>query len=260
MNPGPDSNAIGAVLEAFPLTSCFCLRVPPFCSIQPRYQLSVPLLSVIYLLFAFLYEEPNNAPSAARLQATFSRLSVNMSTPQADPNAPLFGAARNVNRNGLLVIVWVCFTIATVFVSLRLWVRWQQNRRFLADDCWIFWAWLCTLTMAILQTEQMDALWYMTHLQAGRIPFDPEEMVQQRYELTKWQFPIIKMFWIILWSIKASFLAIFFRLVQPFNIIRRLWYCVAVFTAAALVVCVICSALTCDPPSDYFHGKYKSST
>ncbi|RGP74509.1 hypothetical protein FLONG3_6068 [Fusarium longipes] len=181
-----------------------------------------------------------------------------MSAPQPDPDAPLFGAARNVDRYGLVVIVWVCFTIATLFVSLRLFVRWQQNRRFLADDCWIFFAWLCTLTMAILQTEQMDALWYMTYLQAGRIAFDPEEMVAQRYQLTKWQFPIIKMFWIVLWSVKASFLAIFFRLVQPFTVIRRLWYFVAFFTASALVVCIVCSALTCNTPSDYFYGSCDS--
>jgi hypothetical protein len=177
-----------------------------------------------------------------------------MSAPPPDPDAPLFGAARNVDRYGLVVIIWVCFTIATLFVSLRLFVRWQQNRRFLADDCWIFFAWLCTLTMAILQTEQMDALWYMTHLQAGRIEFDPEEMLSQRYQLTKWQFPIIKMFWIVLWSVKASFLAIFFRLVQPFPIIRRLWYFVVFFAASALIVCIVCSALTCNTPSDYFYG------
>ncbi|RBR25270.1 uncharacterized protein FIESC28_01879 [Fusarium coffeatum] len=177
-----------------------------------------------------------------------------MSAPQPDPNAPLFGAAKNVDRYGLVVIIWVCFAIATLFVSLRLFVRWHQNRRFLADDCWIIWAWLCALTMAIVQTEQMHAMWYMTYLQAGRIAFDPEEMVKQRYELTKWQFPIIKMFWVILWSVKASFLAIFYRLVKPFTVIRRLWYFVCFFTASALIVCVVCSALTCDPPSDYFHG------
>ncbi|KAM0548083.1 hypothetical protein ACHAPJ_010141 [Fusarium lateritium] len=99
---------------------------------------------------------------------------------QPDPDAPLTGAARSVDRHGLVVIVWVCFTVATLFVLLRLFVRWRQNRTFLADDYWITWAWLCTLTMAILQTQQMDALWYMTHLSAGRIAVDPKELVAQR--------------------------------------------------------------------------------
>jgi hypothetical protein len=43
--------------------------------------------------------------------------------------------------------------------------------------------------------------------------------------------------------------------VQPFPIIRRLWYCVAVFTVLSLTVCIICSALTCSPPSRYFNSK-----
>ncbi|EKJ68339.1 hypothetical protein FPSE_11347 [Fusarium pseudograminearum CS3096] len=181
-----------------------------------------------------------------------------MSAPAPVPDAPLFGAARTIDRHGLVVIIWVCFTVATLFVSLRLFVRWHQNRLFLADDCWIFFAWLCTLTMAILQTEQMEALWYMTHLQAGRIAYEPEEMLAQRHQLAKWQFPIIKMFWIILWSVKASFLAIFWRLVQPFVIIRRTWYFVCFFTASALLVCVICSIFTCNTPSDYFRGSCDS--
>jgi hypothetical protein len=101
----------------------------------------------------------------------------------------------------------------------------------------------------------MDSLWYMTQLQAGRIAYDPKELVRQRTELSKWQFPIIKMFWIVLWSVKASFLSLFYRLVQPFPIIRRLWYCVAAFTALSLAVCIICSTLTCSPPSRYFNSQ-----
>ncbi|KAF9768549.1 hypothetical protein IL306_014148 [Fusarium sp. DS 682] len=178
--------------------------------------------------------------------------------PPPNPDAPFTGAARSVNREGLISIVWTCFTVATFFVSLRLFVRWHQNRRFLADDYWITWAWLCTLTMAILQTEQTNSLWYMTNLQTGRIAYDPEELLRQRSQLTRWQFPIIKMFWIILWSVKASFLALFYRLVQPFPIIRRCWYGVSVFAVLALAVSIICSALTCSPPSDYFHGRSNS--
>ncbi|KAF5669682.1 hypothetical protein FCIRC_9193 [Fusarium circinatum] len=192
------------------------------------------------------------------MQATAEDIIIMSTPPPTDPNAPLTGAASSVNRQGLTIIVWTCFTIATLFVSLRLFVRWLQNRRFLADDYWITWAWLCALTMAILQTEQMDSLWYMTYLQAGRVAYDPKELEFHRSQITRWQFPVIKMFWIILWSVKASFLALFYRLVQPFPVVRRCWYGVAVFAALALIVCVICSALTCSPPSNYFHGSCDS--
>ena len=177
--------------------------------------------------------------------------------PRANPDAPLSGAAKTIDHAGLLAVIWTTFSIATVFVSLRIAVRWRQNHIFLSDDYWIMWAWACLLTMAILQTEQLDALWYITYLAAGRIQYIPEEMVEQNYQLTRWQFPIIKLFWVVLWSVKASFLAVFYRLVKPFKILRISWICVAVFTGLAFVGCVIASTLTCSPPSDYFYGSLK---
>lgn len=176
--------------------------------------------------------------------------------PQVDPNAPLRGAASTVDRQALLAIIWTCFSVASCFLTLRLVVRWRQNARFLSDDYWMIWAWSCMLTMGILQTEQLNALFYMTHLQAGRILPDPETIAMQNQQLTRWQFPIIKLFWIILWSVKASFMSIFYRLIRSFPILRRLWYCVAVFAVLALIGCVLASTLTCSPPSDYFTGKW----
>lgn len=177
--------------------------------------------------------------------------------PQADPNAPLRGAAATVDRQALVAIIWTCFSIASCFLTLRLVVRWRQNARFLSDDYWMIWAWMCMLTMAILQTEQMNALFYMTHLQAGRILAQPEEILVQNQQLTRWQFPIIKLFWITLWSVKASFMSIFYRLIRSFPVLRRLWYCVAAFAVLALIGCVLASTLTCSPPSDYFTGKWE---
>ncbi|KAI6777743.1 Pth11-like integral membrane [Emericellopsis cladophorae] len=155
--------------------------------------------------------------------------------PPPDPSAPLQGAARTIDREGLLAIIWVCFSVATIFVGVRLSVRWRQNRTFLPDDCWVIFAWLCILTMAILQTQQMNALWYTTYLIAGRLDFtDVEGISQMQIELKRWQFPIIKLFWTTLWAIKASFLALFYRVIRPLPVLRRL------------------CALTCTPPGQYF--------
>lgn len=176
-----------------------------------------------------------------------------MSDAVVDPDAPLTGAAVHIDRHGLKAVVWVCFAVPTVFVFLRLGVRWRQNRIFLPDDYWIIFSWACLLTMAVLQTVQMDALWYTTYLSAGRIA-PTEEAGRYAEELVRWQFPIIKLFWTVLWSVKASFLAVFYRLVRPFPILRRIWYAVAAFAALAYIGCWISSTLTCDPPSKYFEA------
>ncbi|KAK1998391.1 hypothetical protein LX36DRAFT_710897 [Colletotrichum falcatum] len=163
-----------------------------------------------------------------------------MSTAAADPDAPLTGAAQSIY-----------FSIATLFVALRLAVRRRQNRHFLADDYCIVWAWMCLVTMAGLQTRQLDALYYTTYLTAGRIPVGAETAARTE-DLTRWQFPIIKLFWTVLWSVKASFMAVFYRLVKPSPVRRILWYCVAVFATLAYVGCWVASTLSCSPPSDYF--------
>ncbi len=172
----------------------------------------------------------------------------------ADPNAPLPplpGAAGTVSEAGLLTIIWVFFSAATVFVALRLGVRFRQNHAFMVDDYWIMFAWSALLTMVVLQMEQRDSLWYVTYLSAGRVAFD-ESGIHRLEQLVRWQFPIIKLFWTVLWSVKASFMAVFFRLVKPFTILRRLWYFVAVFASMAFVACWLVSAFTCTPPGDYF--------
>lgn len=138
-----------------------------------------------------------------------------------------------------------------MFMTTRIVVRLHHNRRLLSDDYWMIFAWLAHTTLCALQTVQQDSLWYTTELAAGRFPPD-KETAHQLEELVRWQFPIIKLFWVVLWSVKSSFLAIFFRLVKPFPVRRRLWYCVVVFVFLAFVGCVVSSALTCSPPSDYF--------
>ncbi|KAJ4303881.1 hypothetical protein N0V88_001479 [Collariella sp. IMI 366227] len=169
----------------------------------------------------------------------------------ANPNAPLTGAAANVSEGGLIAVVWICFAVATLFVSLRVTVRFRQNRSLMLDDYWIVFAWLCILTMAILQMEQMDSLWYVTYLRAGRLVPDANTPKKSE-QITRWQFPIIKLFWTTLWAIKGSFMTVFFRLVKPFPILRRLWYGVAVFTIIAYIGCWLTSVLACSPPSNYF--------
>lgn len=171
--------------------------------------------------------------------------------PPADPHAPLQGTARHINQTELLIIIWTCFSVATVFVLLRLTVRWRQNRSLLADDYWIAAAWVCLLVMSVLQTEQMEYLWATVNLQSGRISPTPET-IEKVAMLSRWQFPIIKLFWTVLWCVKASFLAVFYRLVQPFTWYRRLWILVTVFVVLAYLGSVISSILTCSPMSDYF--------
>lgn len=170
--------------------------------------------------------------------------------PQRD--APLGGTANNVDRAGLVAIIWTCFGVATTFASARIAVRLHTSRRLQIDDWWIVLAWAAMLTMCIIETIAQDAVWYALGLLAGRFMPEMDSMVWDLEQLARWQFASIKLFFVCLWSVKASFLALFYRVVQPFTTRRRLWYVITTFVTLSFIGCVISSVLTCDPPSNYF--------
>ncbi|GKT51429.1 uncharacterized protein ColSpa_11610 [Colletotrichum spaethianum] len=176
-----------------------------------------------------------------------------MSTPTADPNAVLFGAAQNVSRRVLTVICWSNVSTSIAFLLLRLFLRWRRNHCFLRDDYWMILGWLCILTMAILQMEQNSPLYYIVHLQAGRfIPTSEEEKKQQVEQYLRWSYALNFIFWTGLWAVKASILNIFFHLVSPVLLLRKLWYWVAIFTFLAYIGGWVAGSLICDHFTDLF--------
>jgi hypothetical protein len=68
----------------------------------------------------------------------------------------------------------------------------------------------------------------------------------------RYEFPIIGLMWTVLWCVKASLLALFWRLFDGLPQYRRMWWVVVVFVALSYVGCWIASAWTCHPPSTYF--------
>ncbi|KAK1518128.1 hypothetical protein CPAR01_15777 [Colletotrichum paranaense] len=178
------------------------------------------------------------------------------SQPQtADPNAPLFGVAHNVSRPALTAYTWANVATSYIFLSLRLFVRWRRNRHLLRDDVWMVFAWLCLLTMAILQMQQMDSLWYVVELEAGRfVPASKREAELQLEQWLRWSYALTYLFWTGLFAVKASFLNVFFRLVSPIPWLRKVWYGIAMFCLLSYIGGWLSGSLICDTPSDYFRA------
>ncbi|KXH27324.1 hypothetical protein CSIM01_02608 [Colletotrichum simmondsii] len=149
----------------------------------------------------------------------------------ADLDAPLFGVAHNVSRPALTAYTWANVATSYIFLSLRLLVRWRRNRHLLRDDVWMVFAWLCLLTMAILQMKQMDSLWYVVELEAGR--FVPASKREAELQLEQW----------LRWS-----------LVSPIPWLRKVWYGIAVFCLLSYIGGWLSGSLICDTPSDYFRA------
>lgn len=175
---------------------------------------------------------------------------------QGNPNLQLQGTAGVLGRPGLTALIWTCFGSATCMVATRLAVRWRQNRRLLVDDYWIVLALLSLLTLCILQTVQNPVLWKGVEWLAGRlVPQSAEELVYTQTQLVLWTLPIVTVFWTALWSVKASFLALFYQLVRPNVVLRRCWYAIAVFVGLSYVGVCVSTPFVCDPPTNYFRGE-----
>lgn len=161
------------------------------------------------------------------------------------------GVASRLPVRGLIAVTWVGVALGMVFTSIRIAIRIRRLNRLLTDDYFVLLALAFLITNGIIQTIQAPHLYYTALTPTGsQIEYHGNQYV--RYE-----FAIIGLFWSVLWSVKGSFLALFWTLTH--RITRFRWACcgVGVFAMAAYTACWLLSALNCHPPSDYFHfGRY----
>ena len=187
----------------------------------------------------------------------------------AENAAELAGAAQGLPPGGLIAVAWVGFAVAAMLVGLRLYARIVETRKLHSDDFWMLAALTFLLSNAILQTLQTDSLYYLVYVGAGRVPAG-QPLLNNGNTYVRYEFAVIGIFWTVCWCVKASFLALYYRLFDGLPMYRKVWWCVAIFTALAYAGCWIASAWvrhnlpeatgirandlsqTCHPPSLYF--------
>jgi hypothetical protein len=160
-------------------------------------------------------------------------------------------AAGSLPLHSLLALVWTSFSIAFLLVVLRTAIRFKVVARLATEDYWMFLALAALLTTCILQTIQLPSLYYMSAVIAGVIPVSADLMsIGDNY--LRFEFPIIVLFWTVLWCVKASFLALYFKLFRDLPLYCRAWYILAAFTFCAYVGCWITVLMSCHPISSFF--------
>lgn len=154
-------------------------------------------------------------------------------------------------HQSLLALVWTCFSAAAFFVGLRTIIRFKVVDRFSGEDVWILLALATLLTFCILETIQLTSLYYMTGVIAGVIPVSAE-LIDYGSEYLRFEFPIIVLFWTVLWCVKASFLALYYKLFRELPVYRYIWYSLAVFTLLAYIGCILTLTFSCHPSQNFF--------
>ncbi|CAG7928988.1 unnamed protein product [Penicillium olsonii] len=148
--------------------------------------------------------------------------------------------------SGLIGIAWGGASLGIVFTSARLLVRVKYMKRLLADDYFMLFALVLLVTNAILHTLQTPHLYYLGLHPTGS---DIEYHVL-RYLC--YEFAMSGIFWTILWSVKGSFLALFWMVSDGLPVYRRVWWAVVVFSCLGYIGCWVVLVYTCHPPSSYF--------
>ncbi|KAL4971700.1 hypothetical protein BDW66DRAFT_155416 [Aspergillus desertorum] len=152
----------------------------------------------------------------------------------------------NLSEGGLVAVTWIGAGLGLLFTGFRLAIRLTRLKRLLADDYSILAALFFLISNAILQTLQAPHLYYMV-----QTPQDGD-IVHHSVMYVHYEFVIIGLFWTILWSVKASFLMVFWTTTDHLPLYRRWWWAIVVFSFLAYVGCWLASALNCHPPSAYF--------
>ncbi|KAJ5531710.1 hypothetical protein N7527_005103 [Penicillium freii] len=156
------------------------------------------------------------------------------------------GVVTKLSVNGLIAVTWVGAGLGILFTSARIAIRIVYVKRLLADDYFMLLALALLVMNAILQTLQAPHLYYVVLNMAG------PDIVHHGLHYTYYEFAIIGIFWSVLWSVKASFLALFWIISNGLPRYRRVWWATTVFAALAYMGCWIASVCTCHPSSNYF--------
>lgn len=170
----------------------------------------------------------------------------------AVPNPAPLGLAKHLPQRGLIAITWAGVGVSLVFVVARSAVRFYKAEGLSGDDYWIYFAWSILAVNAVLQTIQAPHLYYLALASAGLVPVD-ETLIYHGNVYVRYEFASIGLFWTIIWSVKASFLVLFWKLFKGLPVYRRWWVGVAIFTFLTYVGCWISSILNCHPASQYFN-------
>ncbi|KAE8379182.1 hypothetical protein BDV26DRAFT_280461 [Aspergillus bertholletiae] len=156
------------------------------------------------------------------------------------------GMAAHLSANGLIGITWAGVALGITFTSIRIAIRLQRLKNLRIDDYFVLLGLALLITNAVLQTIQAPHLYYMLRHPAG------EDIKHHYMVYVHLEFVIIGLFWSILWSIKGSFLALYWMISEGLPRYRRVCVGIAIFLFLTYFGCWLASALNCHPPSNYF--------
>ncbi|KFZ19326.1 hypothetical protein V501_00713 [Pseudogymnoascus sp. VKM F-4519 (FW-2642)] len=135
----------------------------------------------------------------------------------------------STTRLALMLVIWIGVFLATLSVLLRGYIRRQYSGGFQLDDIFTAFALAILVASAIMYTVIREPMFNLVEITAGirPIPTTPEAeaiFVSETELYLRMQFAITLAFWSCLWTVKASFLTLFYPLGNGLKLDRMLCY------------------------------------
>ncbi|EER29019.1 hypothetical protein CPC735_037250 [Coccidioides posadasii C735 delta SOWgp] len=159
----------------------------------------------------------------------------------AGEDKPVLGTS--IPRETTLILVWVFFAICTMLLICRFAIRLWLHRQLFWDDIFAAIGYVLLLGHDVVATMVTPAIYMMIGTYTGR-PKPPDFLDQVTY-LVKLMFTANILFILCLYSVKASLLALLWRLVKNLTTFRRGWWAITVITAIGALATIILAPISC---------------
>ncbi|DAA79418.1 TPA_exp: Uncharacterized protein A8136_0191 [Trichophyton benhamiae CBS 112371] len=152
-------------------------------------------------------------------------------------------ALTHIPRIPLLIILWSFFALTTVVMIFRLAIRLWLQRRLFWDDAFAIAGYFGQVAQLVMVTI-VSPLIYI-HLQGFSGTRPPPEYGIKITKMIRLVYAHNVVFTASLYCIKASFMALYWRLIQDLSDYRKAWWAVAVLCAVSLTINAVLFPVGC---------------
>ncbi|DAA73504.1 TPA_exp: Uncharacterized protein A8136_4685 [Trichophyton benhamiae CBS 112371] len=153
--------------------------------------------------------------------------------------------ARKIGRNGLLISVWTLFAITTLLLISRFAIRLRVHRQLFWDDILAGLAYIFLLCHNILATLAAPTIYLLLDLFTDNHGFMQPDILGKIDRLVKLVLSSNFLFRICIYLVKASLLALLWRLFRSLPKFRRAWLGIIVVTVIGFALSMILPPVAC---------------
>ncbi|WEW61898.1 hypothetical protein PRK78_007396 [Emydomyces testavorans] len=152
-------------------------------------------------------------------------------------------SSNNINRPAFMVSIWVFFGVTTLLLACRFGIRLWLHRKLFWDDILAGIAYLFLLTHDILATLVAPAVYLLLDVSNGG-PI-PSDFIEKADYLVRMLFASNIMFILCLYLVKASLLALLWRLFRNLPSFRRAWWALLGLTVISATITIVLAPIAC---------------